>query len=80
MLPPRLIRRLVLALYAPPGARVVRVTVYLGRHRILRRTGHRLTRVVLRRLPARGTHLIRVVSTASNHSRRSFTRRYIACG
>ncbi|WP_249010176.1 hypothetical protein [Conexibacter sp. DBS9H8] len=74
------IRSLRIDLPAPPGARTVAVSVYVGRRLWLRRHGHDLRRVTLSHLPARGSYEIVIRTRASDGRRVVLRRRYIACG
>ena len=60
------------------GRRVVGVTVYVNGKRILRRRGHALARVSLRRIPRKRAR-IKIVTKQSDGSRRISTRTYRNC-
>jgi pimeloyl-ACP methyl ester carboxylesterase len=73
------IRNLTLPLYTLKGTRIVAVTAYVGKRRVLHRTGRNLRRVSLAHLPASGTHTIRIVTRSNTRTVRVTRRRYIAC-
>jgi hypothetical protein len=72
-------RSLVFALHAARRARVTAVVVYVDGKRVTTSHGRRLTSVRLPPLPARGVHTIRIVTRASDGTRRTAIRRYRAC-
>jgi hypothetical protein len=73
-------RRLVVKLYALGASKIVRVSAYLDGKRLVARTGRNLRQLVLSRLPASGTHRVKLVELAANHRTHTLSRRYIGCG
>jgi hypothetical protein len=71
-------RKFRFKLHRPRGSRVVRVAVYVGRKLALRRRGHDIRTVAIRRLP-RGRFTVRIVTTYSTGKRRISTRTYRGC-
>ena len=71
-------RKFTFALHHGPGARVVKVSVFVNGRRVLRRSGHSIPRVRVKRLP-RGKFTLRIVATQSNGSQLISTRRYRGC-
>jgi hypothetical protein len=71
-------RKFSFRVHQPRGGRVVAVTVYVDGRRIRHMRGHRLTRIVLRRLP-QGLFTVRIVATTSRQSRTVSVRRYRGC-
>ena len=71
-------RKFRFRLHHAPGARVVRVRVYVNGRRRLARRGRSVRAVTLRRLP-RGTFRVRIVAIQSSGSKLISTRTYRGC-
>ena len=71
-------RALSLALRIPPHSRIIRVTLYLGRHRILRAHGRSLRRLRFGH-PGSGRFALKVVETPRHGRRMTFTVRFDNC-
>jgi hypothetical protein len=71
-------RKFHFKLHHGPGARVVKVEVFVNGRRTLRRRGRSIGRVAVKRLP-RGKFTLRIVATQSNGSKLISTRRYRGC-
>jgi hypothetical protein len=73
-------RAIALPLSARSGARVVAVNVYLNGRLIRHLRGHRLRRVALKGLPAKGKYVIKLVTRNSNHTGQIIRHHEVACG
>jgi hypothetical protein len=71
-------RKFSFKLHHGPGARVVRVAVFVNGRRVILRRGRDIRRVVVRRLP-RKRFTLRIVATQSGGSKLISTRRYRGC-
>jgi hypothetical protein len=71
-------RKFRFKLHHAPGARVVRVVVYVNGKRRLARRGHDIRRVTLKRLPKK-RFVVRVVATQNTGSQLISTRVYHGC-
>jgi hypothetical protein len=71
-------RKFTFALHHGPGARVVKVAVFVNGKRILRKRARNIRRVAVRRLP-RGRFTLRIVATQSSGAKLISTRRYHGC-
>jgi hypothetical protein len=71
-------RKFRFTLHRPRGSRVVRVAVYVGGKLTLRRRGHDIRTVRIRRVP-QGRFTVKIVTTYSSGSRRISTRTYRGC-
>jgi hypothetical protein len=71
-------RKFSFRLHHARSQRVVRVEVFVNGRRVLRKRGHSLGRVTLRRLP-RGTFTVKVVAKQSSGSSLVSTRTYRGC-
>jgi hypothetical protein len=71
-------RKFTFRLHHGPGARVVRVAVFVNGKRVLRRSGHNIRRVAVKRLPRR-KFTLRIVATQTSGSQLISTRRYRGC-
>jgi hypothetical protein len=72
------IRKWRFRIHQPRGGRIVRVTAYVNGRRVLRRRGHRITRIVIRRRPQRNFRL-KIVAVTDNGARVISVRRYRKC-
>jgi hypothetical protein len=73
-------RAVALPLTARSGARVVAVNVFLNGRLIRHLSGHKLRRVSLKGLPAKGRYVIKLVTRNSDHSGRIIRHHEVACG
>jgi hypothetical protein len=71
-------RKFTFRLHHSKRARVVRVAAFVNGRRKLRKRGHDIRHIRLKRLP-RGRFVVRVVSTQSNHHTLVTTRTYRGC-
>ena len=71
-------RKFRFRLHHAKHARVVRVTVFVNKKRRLRRRGHNIRSVVIRRLPRR-TFRVKIVTRQSNGTRSISVRTYRGC-
>ena len=71
-------RKFTFKLHHGPGARVVKVAVFVNGKRILLRRGRNIRRVLVPRLPRR-RFTLRIVATQSSGSRLISTRKYRGC-
>jgi hypothetical protein len=71
-------RKFAFRLHQPKGGRVTRVTVYVNGKRVLRRHGHRISRIKLTRLP-RGLFRVKIVAVNSKHETVTSVRTYRGC-
>jgi hypothetical protein len=71
-------RRFSFRLHQPRHGRIVRVDAFVNGRHVLRRRGHRVTRVTLARLP-QGRFRVRIAATASSGLRTVSSRSYRGC-
>jgi hypothetical protein len=71
-------RRLTLRLTVPRRSRIVRVSVYSGKRRILSRRGRRLTRLRFKG-PDRASFAVKVIETTARHHRLRVLVSYRGC-
>jgi putative CocE/NonD family hydrolase len=77
-LPCRDVRKFAFRLHQPRGGRIVRATVYVNGRRVKRLHGHRVSRIVLRRLPL-GVFHVKIVAVTSRGERVVSQRTYRGC-
>jgi ABC-2 type transport system ATP-binding protein len=72
-------RRFTFKIHQPHGGgRVVKVEAFVNGKRVLRRKGHKITKISLRRLPKK-TFRVRIVATTNKGSRTISVRTYRGC-
>src|SRR3954463_15365528 len=72
-------RRFTFKIHQPHGGgRVVKVEAFVNGKRVLRRKGHKITKISLRRLPKK-TFRVRIVATTNRGSRTISVRTYRGC-
>jgi hypothetical protein len=72
-------RRFIFKIHQPHGGgRVVKVDAFVNGKRVLHKSGHRITRITLKRLPKR-TFRVRIVATTNKGSRTISVRTYRGC-
>jgi hypothetical protein len=71
-------RKFTFRLHHARRARVVKVVIFVNGRRVLRKRGHDLDRVTLRRLPL-GTFTVKVIATQSSGSSIVSSRTYRGC-
>jgi pimeloyl-ACP methyl ester carboxylesterase len=72
-------QRLTFRIPQPRGARVVKVTAYIGGKRVKRVRGHRIARLTLKPPHGKVNFTVRIVKVASNGRRSTSVRRYRRC-
>ncbi|MEA2423571.1 MAG: hypothetical protein QOF55_2670 [Thermoleophilaceae bacterium] len=71
-------RKFTFRVHQPKGGRVTGVTVYVNGKRVLRRHGHRISRISLTRLP-KTLFQVKIVAVNSKHERVTSVRTYRGC-
>ncbi|MFL5883762.1 MAG: CocE/NonD family hydrolase [Thermoleophilaceae bacterium] len=72
------VRKFAFRLHQPRGGRIVRANVYVNGHRVERLRGHRVKRIVLRRLPV-GVFKVKIVAFTSRGAKVVSVRTYRGC-
>lgn len=71
-------RKFSFKLHHPPGARIVKVEVFINGKRTMRKTGTNITKLTLKRLPKK-KFVVRIVATQSSGSKLISKRTYKGC-